>query len=37
MAGFLLRGLDCGALDAAEVVDASGADRAALAALTRRT
>jgi HpcH/HpaI aldolase/citrate lyase family len=36
MAGFLLRGLDCGALDAAEVVDASGADRAALAALTRR-
>jgi hypothetical protein len=37
MAGFLLRGLDCGALDAAEVVDTSGADRAALAALTRRT
>ena len=37
MAGFLLRGLDCGALDAAEVVDASGANRAALAALTQRT
>ncbi len=37
MAGFLLRGLDCGALDAAEVVDASGADRAALSALMRRT
>ncbi|MHA6626346.1 DUF6986 family protein [Pseudonocardia sichuanensis] len=36
LAGLLLRGLDCGALEAAEVVTASGADQPALKALTRR-
>ncbi|TQM01819.1 DUF6986 family protein [Pseudonocardia kunmingensis] len=36
LAGLLLRGLDCGALEAAEVVAASGADQPALKALTRR-
>lgn len=36
MAGSLLRGLDCGALDEAEVTAATGAGRAALGALTGR-
>jgi hypothetical protein len=37
LAGFLLRGVECGALDDAEVADGTGADRAALAVLARRT
>lgn len=36
LAGYLLRGLECGALDDAEVADAVGADRARLAVLARR-
>ncbi|MGD9527500.1 DUF6986 family protein [Pseudonocardia sp.] len=37
LAGFLLRGVECGALDDTEVADGSGADRAGLAVLARRT
>lgn len=37
LAGQLLRGLECGALDDAEVGAAAGADRATLAVLARRT
>ncbi len=36
LAGVLLRGLDCGALDAGEVTAAAGVDRAALDALAGR-
>jgi uncharacterized protein DUF6986 len=36
MAGFLLRGLDCGALDAAELDRLVGVDPGALAVLARR-
>lgn len=35
LSGFLLRGVDCGALDASEVATATGLDRAALTALAR--
>ena len=35
LAWFVVRGLDCGALDQAEVSDATGLDRAALAAYAR--
>lgn len=36
MAGFLARGLDAGALDAAEVEDATGVDAGELLRLARR-
>lgn len=36
LASFLLRGLDCGALDEVEVVEATGLDRAAIGAFGRR-
>jgi hypothetical protein len=36
MAGFLLRGLECGALDAAELDKVVGVDPDTLAALARR-
>ncbi|HET7306182.1 MAG TPA: aldolase [Segeticoccus sp.] len=36
LAGFVLRGLECGAVDEAEVVEGIGVDRAALARLGRR-
>ena len=37
LAGFVLRGVECGAVDDAEVADKGGLDRAALARLARRT
>jgi citrate lyase beta subunit len=37
LAGFVARGLDCGALDAAEVEELSGLDRAAIDRYARRT
>jgi len=37
LAGFVTRGLDCGALDAAEVQELSGLDRAAIDRYARRT
>ncbi|MGH8894760.1 MAG: DUF6986 family protein, partial [Actinomycetes bacterium] len=37
LAGFLLRGVDCGALDLDEVLSATGLDRSALEAYARRT
>ncbi|GAA3074958.1 hypothetical protein GCM10020000_70000 [Streptomyces olivoverticillatus] len=37
MSGYLLRGLDCGALDAEEVAALTGLDRAALDRLAGRT
>jgi hypothetical protein len=36
LAGFLLRGVECGAVDDAEVADLAGVDRTRLAALARR-
>jgi hypothetical protein len=37
LAGFVARGLDCGALTEAEVTDRTGLDRAAIGAWTRRS